>query len=42
MTKAELTAVLEAHAAWLRGEAGGVRADLRNANLTGANLSGRT
>ena len=40
MTKIELAAVLASHAAWLRDEDGGVRADLSGANLKGANLKG--
>ena len=44
-TKEELATVLEKHAKWLRGQAGGSRAnlsraDLRGADLSGANLSG--
>ena len=34
----ELKIILENHAKWLRGEEGGVRADLHDANLRGANL----
>jgi hypothetical protein len=40
MTKEELSKILELHLKWLRGETGGMRADLRWANLSGANLSG--
>ena len=32
--------ILDKHAAWLRGEPEGVKADLTGANLTGADLSG--
>ena len=32
--------ILDKHAAWLRGEPEGVKADLTGANLTGANLPG--
>jgi hypothetical protein len=39
MTSEELKAVLDAHAAWLRGD-NGKRANLREANLREANLSG--
>ena len=38
-TQDELKAILDKHAMWLRSEAGGERAYLRNANLSGANLS---
>ena len=47
MNTQELTAILESHAKWLRGEAGTranlaranlARADLADANLAGANL----
>ena len=38
MTQEELKKVLELHYKWWRGEEGGVRADLRNAILSGANL----
>ena len=38
MTPAEIQAVLDAHAKWLRGESGGVRAILSEANLSKANL----
>ena len=31
--------ILDKHAAWLRGEPEGVKADLTGANLTGADLS---
>jgi Family of unknown function (DUF5758)/Pentapeptide repeats (8 copies) len=40
MTKEELKQILDIHAKWARGEAGGIRADLRSADLRGANLSG--
>ena len=40
MTKDELKAILDAHAAYLRGEANGKRANLSGANLSGADLSG--
>ena len=33
-----LSEVLERHSAWLKGELGGVCANLRDANLGGANL----
>jgi len=39
MTKAKLTEILDAHAKWRRGEAGGARANLAGANLTDANLT---
>lgn len=39
MTPEQLRQVLTAHAEWLRGEAGGVRANLTHANLSGANLA---
>lgn len=39
MSADELRAVLDAHAAWLRGN-GGSRADLRGANLLGSRSSG--
>jgi len=35
----ELRTILNRHAAWLRGESGGERADLTRANLTRANLT---
>ena len=34
----ELKAIIYKHAKWVRGEDGGERADLRNADLSGANL----
>src|SRR5688572_13011889 len=37
-TTEELKSVLSKHALYLRGEAGGERADLQDANLYGANL----
>jgi hypothetical protein len=40
MNAAELKAVLDAHALWLRGDPAGVRANLSWANLSRANLSG--
>ena len=40
MKTEELKQVLELHAKWARGEAGGTRAHLRGAYLSGANLSG--
>ncbi len=40
MTPAELTEILRLHGMWLRGEAGGKRADLHGADLRGANLRG--
>ena len=39
MTKTEIDNILKKHAAWLRGEDGGERANLTGANLTGANLT---
>ncbi|MES2788168.1 MAG: pentapeptide repeat-containing protein, partial [Planctomycetota bacterium] len=36
----KLAQALESHAKWLRGEDGGVRANLTGANLTGADLYG--
>ena len=36
----ELKEVVEKHGRWLRGEVGGVRANLTGANLTGADLTG--
>jgi len=39
LTKKEL-GILQRHAAWLRGEEGGERADLQGADLRGANLRG--
>jgi hypothetical protein len=39
LTKKEL-GILQRHAAWLRGEEGGERADLKGAYLQGANLRG--
>ena len=38
MTPAELAGVLQAHSAWLRNNGDGKRADLRGANLRGADL----
>jgi hypothetical protein len=40
MKQEELHAILDAHAAWLRGEHGGERADLSGQDLYGANLTG--
>lgn len=40
MTRSELLEILERHRKWLEGEDGGERADLRKADLYGANLSG--
>ncbi len=40
MTPAEIAETVLLHGMWLRGEEGGVRADLRGANLRGAELSG--
>ena len=40
MDAEKLAEVLRLHAAWLRGEADGVKADMRWARLIGANLSG--
>jgi len=39
MTAAELSAVVTAHGAWLRGDPSGARADLTGAYLAGANLA---
>lgn len=38
MTRTELSEILERHRKWLAGEAGGQRADLRYADLRGADL----
>ena len=38
MTRTELSEILERHRKWLAGEAGGQRADLREADLRGADL----
>ena len=38
MNKEELAVIIENHGKWLRGENGGVRANLRGADLCGANL----
>jgi len=38
MDKKELDKVLKLHSMWLNGKAGGQRANLREANLRGANL----
>lgn len=40
MTPEKLAEILAAHKLWLNGEEGGVRANLREANLSGANLRG--
>jgi len=40
MTRSEIFAVLDLHAAWLRGEAAGARAHLEGAYLEGAYLGG--
>ena len=40
MTKEELNAVLDAHKKWLNNEEGGIKADLRGANLKRADLRG--
>ena len=40
MTKQELDKILKAHRKWLQGEDGGQLADLRSADLRGANLYG--
>ena len=40
MTQDKLDKILDAHKKWLYGEEGGIRADLRHANLSGACLSG--
>src|ERR1051326_7305268 len=40
MTPEKIKEVLTAHAAWLRGDANGIRADLSGANLRRADLSG--
>ena len=39
MTDADLKSILDLHAKWLRGEAGGVGANLARANLVGADLT---
>ena len=39
MTKEKLSEILSLHAKWVRGEPGGIRANLSDANLSGANLS---
>ena len=38
-TPEELQAILDSHLKWLKGEEGGVRVNLANANLTNANLT---
>ncbi|MBA3622988.1 MAG: pentapeptide repeat-containing protein [Methylibium sp.] len=40
MTTPDIAAILAQHAAWVRGEEGGARADLRWADLSGADLLG--
>ena len=40
MTKEELSEIIRLHAKWLSDEPGGIRADLRDANLRRADLSG--
>ena len=40
MTKEKLSEILSLHAKWLRDEPGGIRANLRDADLSGANLIG--
>lgn len=40
MTKTELNKVLKLHKMWIDGKEGGIRADLRDAYLSGANLRG--
>lgn len=40
MNKEELAVIIENHGKWLRDEAGGVRADLSGADLSGADLRG--
>jgi len=40
MTHANLTLIVEQHEKWLRNESDGVRANLRNANLSFADLAG--
>ena len=40
MKNDDLKVVLEAHAKWVRGETGGIRADLSGANLSDADLGG--
>ena len=39
ISKEELAKIVERHGRWIRGEDGGERANLRNVNLTGADLS---
>ena len=39
-TPKELRAILDVHAKWLKGDSGGIRANLSGANLSGANLPG--
>jgi uncharacterized protein YjbI with pentapeptide repeats len=39
-TENEISEIIELHQKWLDDEEGGVRADLTNANLTGAKLIG--
>ena len=40
MTQDKLNEILELHKKWMDGEAGGIRADLRGANLRDADLRG--
>ena len=40
MTKEELSEIIRLHAKWLSDEPGGIRANLSDADLSGANLSG--
>ena len=40
MDNTKLQEIIESHGKWLRGEEGGCRADLRNADLRNADLSG--
>ena len=40
VSRSELARIIEKHRQWLRGEEGGERADLRDVDLTGADLTG--
>ena len=39
ISKAKLKSILDSHAAWLRGEPGGKRADMSRVDLRGANMN---